>query len=73
MWIDAIATFDKFCKEETPMEKLHVLLRTIRICSSIFEMASLKADEMMTADDELMMMTYVVSRSTSSSKLYSNY
>jgi hypothetical protein len=42
LWIDAISTFDKLTKEETPLDKLRVILRTVRICSSVFEMASLK-------------------------------
>jgi hypothetical protein len=33
LWLDAICTFDKFSKEETPVEKLMVIARTIRILS----------------------------------------
>lgn len=42
LWVEAISAFDMFCKEETPMEKLNVLLRTLRICSAVFEMATIK-------------------------------
>jgi len=31
LWLDAICTFDKFSKEETPVDKLLVVSRTIRI------------------------------------------
>lgn len=42
LWLDAICTFDKFSKEETPVEKLMVIARTVRILNQIFHMASSK-------------------------------
>ena len=51
LWFTPIRTFDKFIKEETPMEKTSVLLRTIQICASIYNMASMKTSQEMTADD----------------------
>lgn len=33
LWQDAISTFDKFSKEETPVEKLNIIARTMRIIS----------------------------------------
>ena len=33
LWLDAICTFDKFSKEETPVDKLQVISRTLRIIS----------------------------------------
>lgn len=73
LWIDAISSFDKLSKEETPMEKLNVIMRTQMICSEVYHMASLKENREMTADDEPLMVTYVVSRSISAVKLYSNF
>lgn len=73
LWLDAICTFDKFSKEETPVDKLSVIARTIRILSQIFNMACTKEGCQATADDEYAMLTYVVSKSISSFKLYSNF
>jgi hypothetical protein len=72
LWLDAICTFDKFSKEETPVEKLMVIARTIRILHQIFHMARSKGQGA-TADDEYAMLTYVVSKSISAFKLYSNF
>ena len=73
LWLDAICTFDKFSKEETPVDKLQVISRTLRIISQVFHMASTKDDSQATAEDELPMMLYVVSKSISAFKLYSNF
>lgn len=73
LWADAIASFDKFGKEETPFEKLSVVLRTVRICSHIYHMGCVKDNKEMSFDEEINMVTYVVSRSVSAFKLYSNY
>jgi hypothetical protein len=73
LWIDAISTFDKLSKEETPMEKLNVILRTYTIISEVFHMASLKEGRQMDVEIEIPMMTYVISRSISAVKLYSNF
>jgi hypothetical protein len=42
LWLDAICTFDKFSKEETPVDKLQVISRTLRIVSQVFHMACIK-------------------------------
>ena len=42
LWLDAICTFDKFSKEETPVDKLQVISRTLRIISQVFHMACIK-------------------------------
>ena len=73
LWQDAIGTFDKFCKEETPVEKLNVIARTLRILSQVFHMACAKDGAQATAEDEIPMLTYVVSKSISCFKLYSNF
>ena len=73
LWTDAISIFDKFALAETPLDKLSVLLRTIRVCSSVFQMASVKAGQMMTADDEFMMLIYIIAKSSAAKKLYTNY
>ncbi|CDW80527.1 UNKNOWN [Stylonychia lemnae] len=73
LWIDAISAFDKFSKEETPMEKLQVVLRTVQICSQVYHMANIKDNKEMTFDEEINMLTYVVYKSISAFKLYSNY
>jgi len=73
LWEDAINIFDQFIKEETPLDKLQVVLRTMKICSHIYHMASVKDNREMTFDEEMSMMTYIVSKSISAHKLYSNY
>lgn len=73
LWLDAICTFDKFSKEETPVDKLNVIARTLRILSQVYNMACAKEGQQATADDEYGMLTYVVSKSISSFKLYSNF
>lgn len=73
LWRDAICTFDKFSKEETPNDKLDIVMRTIRICSHVYHMASIKEGREMTFDEEIQMLTYVITKSTSSQKLYSNF
>jgi hypothetical protein len=55
------------------MEKLSILLRTINICSSVYTMACLKSSQLMVADDAQTMIIYVISRSNSQVKLFSNY
>lgn len=50
-----------------------MIMRTYRIVSEVFHMASLKENRQMTADDEIPMMQYVISRSISAVKLYSNF
>ena len=71
--MDAICTFDKFSKEETPVDKLQVISRTLRIISQVFHMACIKDNAQAAAEDELPMLIYVVSKSISSVKLYSNF
>ena len=73
LWLDAICTFDKFSKEETPVDKLNVIARTLRILAQVFHMACQKDDAQATADDEIPMLIYVVSKSISAFKLYSNF
>ena len=55
------------------MDKLLVIQRTIRICAQIYHMASIKDDREMTAEEEIIMVTYVVSKSVSAFRLFSNY
>lgn len=43
LWIEPIQIFDKFQAVETPLEKLNILLRTLRLCSQIFQLANHKA------------------------------
>lgn len=73
LWLDAICTFDKFSKEETPVDKLNVIARTLRILAQVFHMASTRDDGQATAEDEIPMLIYVVSKSISAFKLYSNF
>ena len=73
LWQDAICTFDKFSKEETPVDKLMVIARTMRILNQIFNMASIKEGKQAAAEEEYNMLTYVVSKSISAFKLYSNF
>jgi hypothetical protein len=73
LWLDAICTFDKFSKEETPVDKLMVISRTLNILQQVFHMASISADAHASADDELPMLIYVISKSLSAFKLYSNF
>lgn len=73
LWLDAICTFDKFSKEETPVDKLMVISRTLNILQQVFHMASISADAQASADDELPMLIYVISKSLSAFKLYSNF
>jgi Vacuolar sorting protein 9 (VPS9) domain len=55
------------------VDKLSVINRTLNIISQVFRMASTKDNADVTADDELPMMIYVVSKSISAVKLYSNF
>lgn len=73
LWVDAICTFDKFSKEETPVDKLSVIARTMRILSLVYNMAFTKEGKNVSADDEYCLLIYVVSKSISSFKLYSNF
>jgi hypothetical protein len=74
LWLDAICTFDKLIKEETPVDKLMVIARTINIINEVFRIVSVSNNTFIgSADDELSVLIYVISKSMTTVKLYSNF
>jgi hypothetical protein len=66
MWVDAITTFDKLVKEETPLDKLMVISRTINIIREIFGIVSISSGKNIGGvDDEYPVLLYVISKSLS--------